>query len=212
VPARVVRRNSVIRRCATAESQTRSWFARIEVQLARVPKRSSCCSFDAVLHLTPGAVLLFVQGLGAVPVGAVGGDHEARVVLARKALGFADDATLATPRRLRAVSDVAEDPGRLAALLMLLAGLRELGVDLAEQRGIARHPDDVLDSVRLAPSEDRLTREARVASHDDLRGGPLRPQLRHEPLQGLYGAEASVDVGLADARQKQRITAENVER
>ena len=136
---------------------------------------------------------------------------EARVGLAAGPLRFADHAANTAPAVQRRPGEVAEAPRGLAARLALGAGIRHLGLDLADQAGVAGEAEQVIDAVDLAPGHQRLAGKAAVAAQQDAHARPTGTDAADDAFDLVGRSGGGVDVGAAQPGGKQMAAAEHVE-
>src|SRR5262249_43848647 len=98
------------------------------------------------------------------------------------------------PAVARAVGEVLEDPNRLLRLGELRRGLGQLRRQGAQQAGVLRQAEDVVDAVRLAPGPQELAAEAAAAAQHDRNPRPGLPQARDDADQVLERPGAGVEV------------------
>jgi hypothetical protein len=127
-------------------------------------------------------------------------------------LGLADHATLAAPAIQRAPSEVGEAADRATLCQALRRGGGEVFSDRADQALVAGEPEQVVDTVGLAPCHEGFPSEARVGAQQDPHPWPAHPDLVDDPLDLGHGARRRVDVGAAELGREQVPTAKHIQR
>ena len=133
---------------------------------------------DAVLHLAAGAVDLLVEVRASQLGSAERGDDEARIGLALRPLGLADDAAPAAPALARRPQEVLEAARRLA-------GGRALGRRPRPARPRSRRP-----AARCGPG--RTRKSTPLASHHAISSSRAKPESARSTIRTSRPARADL--------------------
>ena len=85
-------------------------------------------------------------------------------------------------------------------------------MDVLDETGRSRQPEQVIDAVRLAPDHQRLAGEAAVGPQHDPHPWPAGADLADDARHLIDGAGGGVDVGAPELRRQKVTAAEDVER
>src|SRR6516162_7079707 len=142
-------------------------------------------------------VITGIEMAGLVLLARQRGYDKARIGLAAGPFRLGDDPPFAAPAVAGAPSEVLEAACRFLRLLALLLRRRQFALDLRDQPAVLGQPEQVIDTMVLAPRHQRLAGKTRIAAQQNAHLGPALADLGNDPRHLLDAAGAAVDIGWA---------------